>query len=500
LLLRPGPLRPKLLGRPRAHNLSSFVPKQNLLVFVAGAITWILFAFPNIPIQVRYMVPLAGIGIFFLDSLVQFKPLKLTFMYLGYVIVVGLCVVLLNGKDDYADAIYPVRLAATSVVVCCFALHASPQLIILFSSSWMVVEFGGMLHDVLLGPIWQRLPFPIFSSDYQMLIDGRELQSDRLGGLTFEPGVVGGLCAMFILLNFSILYMSFLDRRVSPGKIWLVIAALGIPFGIATIFLAKTKSGLLVLACAIATFILASLLSRSHNFIKHRAVALALTVVLVGGLGVGYSMARAGTFGTYLQRELDNLYVYNVRGFQRDEGAGLKTRIEYMKAAIYGLPYHPLGVGMTDGESWIKPIEEKLDMTPEMAKFFGLGHFAGYKGYIFNMLMEGGVMAIALIGYMLTMMVRAFRMPHHPEFAVIGLCFAVAFVMLGLCVELLPYWELVLFVYCVALSLERNIRLKQIFPQGRSIPAASGAPTDLTPRNAMPWQRMTAERRSLGDA
>ena len=454
--------------------------KRNLLTWIfAACFTWIIFIFPSIPIQIRYISIGGFIGLFYLGQLKNFTPMKVTVLFFSYVILTGVINWFFDRQNDFAQVFEPVRLVLASVLVSAFVLNATLRVIIVFNTCWLGAELFGLAHDMLIGPIWRRIPFPIFSSGDLDMIGERHLLSDRFGGFTFEPGVLAGMTAIFTLINLAILYLVITNKKFKLGSVWTLITGLGIVLGLAILFLAKTKSGLATMVISIVSVFFYSIASRIGAGGRQRALAIVLACLLTAALYFGYQSVQNRSLGGYFADEEQNFLLLLDQGFNYNQGGGLNTRIQYAFVAGYGIFYHPFGVGYTNGYIWYQPVEKYITPTPEMDEMFAAGNYMGYKGYVFNLMMRGGFIALIATFLMLRELHKVYHHRLAPEMKILGFTLVVAFLILGVSVELLPYWHMLLFTIGVGHILRRT--LDELEQHGRLAPGQFRQPLFFAP-------------------
>ncbi len=273
---------------------------------------------------------------------------------------------------------------------------------------------------------------------------------DRVGGFTFEAGVVGGMTAYFIILNVAILAVALSDRRYNPGRFWLAVCSGSVAIGLATMFLAKTKSSLVMIVAAAAGYFVSVWLLNERRVSKQRV----LSILIVGGMLLGgffaWPVLKDTDSGDYLRREFENISLLLNYGFDSKSGAGLNTRIESARLAMYGMFFHPTGVGYTNGAVYTREALDAIVPTPEMLLMYASERYMGFKGYIFNIMGYGGVFGMIALVFMLREAYRSIARSAVPGARSVSIALVVALVALGLTVELLPYVEMVVFSSALA--------------------------------------------------
>jgi hypothetical protein len=108
----------------------------------------------------------------------------------------------------------------------------------------------------------------------------------------------------------------------------------------------------------------------------------------------------------------------------------------------------------------VKPVIGRVEISDEMEDFYREGRYMGFKGYIFDMIGYGGIVALIVLFLLLRGVYRAWSgcalMGAKP--VAIGLVFGL--LLLGLTVELLPYLEIVVLTGIAGLSVQRSVSLE----------------------------------------
>jgi hypothetical protein len=427
--------------------------KFDLVTWLAGAVLALFFIFPQIPLQIRYFLPIT-VGLLFLRlDVIRQKIFWILAAYFAYVTAIGLMVVFFTGDGSVPDALFGIKSAALCTIILVFSCRARPSDYGLLAAIAVAGGALGMVLDSRFGPIYSKLPFPIFSARDQLIRGSMELTSERFGGFTFEAGVAGGLAAIFMLLAAAVLYLAFCDRRIKLPPFIVAILVAGIVCGLITIGLSKTKTSLMILLAAAIALSLAILVGgpRAGPWWAKTAVVAAMCTVLAS-LPVAYKAVENTGMGEYIRKEMDNFYLLATRGFDRSEGLGLNTRIECAKKAIYALPFRPTGAGYTSGEFYVKPILDKIDATPEMEFFHNQGVYDGYKSAILNMMGVGGVVALAFLWFLMSGVYRGLVRSNLVGGAPAGAILVAGVLALGAAAELLPFLEICLLFWCFAQS------------------------------------------------
>ncbi len=445
-------LFPKRIGAPsKGQDLPQVV------YWLFFLLSWIFLVFPQMPFPFRVIAVLACPLVLAHEILLRNRALRLNFIYWSWAILVGLIVVLVYKDGDLPNALNPLRMMTVSAMLVVFLLNSRISMIMLFCSGWLVAEFLGILHDYKFGPVWKRLPFPIFDDNHLLFIGSRELVSDRLGGFTFEPGVLGGMVPVFIFLVLMILYVFYVHRAIVLPFYSVVAGAVGVACGFGCLFLAKTKSGIASILIFAVLFALANLFTSAKA--KHKLASIGILGIVGLGGGIGYALLKDTDYGTYILKEVNNLYLLFTRGFDTatGEGLGLASRIESMKSAYYGFWNMPTGAGMTRGTIFIMPILDKITPTPEMNMIHNMGGYAFFTGYILEMIFRGGIVGL-VIYFLLSARIKAsLNSRRIPELGAFAYAFIGLFFVAGMSVTLFPLLDLILLVICCGERLRQEM-------------------------------------------
>ncbi len=428
-----------------------------MAVLVSGLVICVLMVFPQIPIKFRYLaVVAAGLAAFHSD--VHRAPgVRAIALYTLFVCLVGVGVVFFTGDGNLSEALYGIRAMSLCVLVMIFATNVTLSGFTLLSSAILFGGFVGMVIDAYRGPAWQKVPFPIFSEVQIMLMGERHMTSERFGGFTFEAGVIGGMSAIFILLNMSILLLGLWDLRLRMPSLLQLIAGGGIICGFGAIYLSKTKAGLIILVFGLFVMAIAMFFVRRGVPIWTKFVLWGAILAGFAALPVAYRLIKNTATGEYIEKEISNVYLLVTRGFTRDEGGGLQTRIESMKIALYGLPFRPTGAGHTNGYFYAKPVLQYIEPTTEMEWFHNQGRYNGYKGAVFNLMGQGGVFAIMLLIYLARIVHRGLVRSGALGGGAISALLISGVLMLGFAVELLPFFEILMLLVGVAYIVDQQL-------------------------------------------
>lgn len=440
----------RLLNKP--------MPTPNAMaVLVSASVIFVLMVFPQIPVQFRYLAIItAGLAIFHLD--VNKAPgVRMIVLYTLFVCFVGMCVVALFDDGSFSEALYGIRAMSLCVLVMIFSTNVSLTGFTLLTSSVLFGGFVGMVIDTYAGPAWQKVPFPIFSDVQLMLMGDRYMSSERFGGFTFEAGVVGGMSAIFILINISILLLGLWSNKLRLPSIIQLTSVIGIACGIGAIYLSRTKAAFIIIALGFFVMAVAMLFVRRGVPVWSKFLLWGVILAAFASLPLAYRMTKNTAHGEYIEKEVSNAYLLITRGFDREEGGGLQTRIQSAKIAIFGLFFRPTGAGYTNGYFYAEPVLKYVEPTNEMEWFHNMGRYNGYKGAFFNLLGQGGILAIVLFVYLLRLICRGLINSGAPGGGAIASLLITAVLILGFTVELLPYFEIIMLVLGLAYIIDHQL-------------------------------------------
>lgn len=429
-------LRPDLVRPDKQSPGTEGWLRIPLLAFAA-----VLLCFPEMPLRFRYLAPVALVAFFAVGKKLKQPVLFWLTIFTAHTLVAGVIVWWFNPGEDLWESFTAVRPYALAILAFGALRGLTLRWLVIFAAALLASHCLGVAYDVFVGPPWQRLPFPIFSETDLELIGKRLFLEARYGGFMFEAGAVGGLASLLAFSVFSVVYC--LWNRGALTKDWALAggAIVALSSALAIFLLARTKSALFIAAFYVTGFLVAGLFSQAGHAIR-RQIATVLAVILLGVLAFStYALARDTDFAAYIDDEIDNFKRLMTVGFGAGEGRGLASRMNYYDLAGRGLIYHPLGVGKTSGESFVKPVEDKIQQSSEMRFFFEQGIFRGYKAYLPNIAMQAGVVGLICFAFMLRGLAprNAGPMQEMPE-VIWGM--RMAFFGASLAVELLPLFEL----------------------------------------------------------
>jgi hypothetical protein len=106
-----------------------------------------------------------------------------------------------------------------------------------------------------------------------------------------------------------------------------------------------------------------------------------------------------------------------------------------------------------------------VEPTGEMEWFHNQGRYNGYKGAIFNLMGQGGVVAILLLIYLFRTIFRFLVMSGAAGGGAIASFLIAGILVLGFTVELLPYFEILMLVLGFACIVENQL-VRGVGPAG----------------------------------
>jgi hypothetical protein len=430
---------------------------KSAAVAVAGILIWLLMVFPQIPIQFRYLgLITAGLALFHHDAL-KAPGVRGIALYTIFICIVGAAVVALFDDGNLSEALYGIRTMSLCVLVMIFATNVTLSGFISLTSAILCGGFIGMVVDTYYGPAWQKMPFPIFTEVQLMLMGERYMSSDRFGGFTFEAGVIGGMSAMFILINISILLLGLWGSKLRLPSSMQLISVIGSVCGLGAIYLSRTKAAFIIIALGFFVMAVAMLFVRRGVPVWSKFLLWGVILAAFASLPLAYRMTKNTANGEYIEKEVSNAYLLITRGFDREEGGGLQTRIQSAKIAIFGLFFRPTGAGYTNGYFYAEPVLKYVEPTNEMEWFHNMGRYNGYKGAFFNLLGQGGILAIVLFVYLLRLICRGLINSGAPGGGAIASLLITGVLILGFTVELLPYFEIIMLVLGLAYIVDHQL-------------------------------------------
>lgn len=421
----------------------------NTSTLLAGFLLLVFFIFPQIPIQIRFFVPIVALLCCMQFDLLREKIVWWLVGFTIYISIVGVLVFQFTGEGSLNDALFGVKALSLSFVSLIFARRANLHYFVILMSVILVGCATGLVLNSKFTSIYTQIPFPIFSERDLLIRGASELTSERFGGFTYEAGVAGGMSAFFLLflVAIAILFLSNPKLRAETLGVAPIGVAAVLAFGL-TIYLSKTKSSLFIFLGALLVYSVYALFAGK----KAGAAWIKGSVIISFAIGlfslpVAANALKNTSMGEYINKEMDNIYLLVNRGFDRTEGLGLNTRIECAKKAIYALPYRPTGGGHSGGLYYVGPILEKINSTPEMDFFHNQGVYDGYKGALFNIIGQGGVVSLFFLGYIWIGIYRQLTRTGLDGAGGAAVILIAGLLLLGLTVELLPYLEMTILAY-----------------------------------------------------
>jgi hypothetical protein len=432
--------------------------KRNISQYCAFALLGLLFVFPQIQMQIRYLIPIVGLLLLLEPSTMKEKILTVTTLYIFYVCAVGLMIVLMDDDGNLNDATSPIKdLLWISVAV--VASRKMPTNASLWLSSIvLIMSLIGLLLDIYAGPAQRWIPFAIQNEVLLDYAGGHEghVAYDRYGGFTYEAGVIGGMSAIFMLVNLILLLIDRSLQKRLFGMYDRGVALIGIACGVGITMLAKTKSAIAIIILSFALTALTSIIFSKNRVKSIRLGAMAAFITISAVITLTFLARSSPSYNDYIENEYNHI-IGAINGENRvelGEGAGLSSRIQGVLLLFNSVISHPLGGGVTLGEYFTNGSRENIIPTPEMLKFWNAGKYNTYYSFILNSISQGGIIAIAYILYILINLFMKFRNAEIINSNYYGILLAVAFLILGFNTELVPYVPMVIFVTFIAEGLE----------------------------------------------
>jgi len=361
------------------------------------------------------------------------------------------------------NALAPIRTLSFGTLVILYARNARLQDYSKLVSLILIAGSIGMLLDTFFHPAQKWIPFPIQNAELITYIAGSHERSGRFGGFTYEAGVIAGMTSIFLLMNNAILFFKSLNRSLNISNRNKMLIYFSNLCGFGTFFLSKTKSGIFIIALSIIAMSLVIMFTKSGINRKVRQVSNRIIMALCLMIVIGFIVIKTTKYGAYFDQEINYLQIALSGGLNSStgEGAGLATRIEETTLCFYSFLKHPLGGGVTDGRFFTEGSLNLISPTPEMIAFMIKGKYNGYKGAIFNMISQGGILSVAFLYYLFRSIKIVYTKNRYQASAAIAIMFIVAFIALGLSVELIPYIEMILLVIGMGFVLQRESNLPQ---------------------------------------
>jgi hypothetical protein len=250
----------------------------------------------------------------------------------------------------------------------------------------LLVSLIGVIGDATGHDMLALLPFQMPDDPHFDQLTSYSGGAARIRGFFPESGVLGA-----VSLGVAVCLCLGESTRLFKSTMAKFTLALALIIGLTTLGLTLTKSGLVMVAGAIAGFLAVLAIS------KH---PLGRVIAVIGAIGaaaffVGL-LCLPGDLGSYLRSEVGTLVNLQQKS-GLSGGTGLATRLECWKLALVSLGSYPLGVG---GWGLDRVLSETTYVvpTPEMRLFFDQGMF-GLKCALANIIAETGFVGIGLLTY-----------------------------------------------------------------------------------------------------
>lgn len=419
-----------------ARNTPAPIALLVLILFLGVFLSYLL---PQAPLRIRYLGVLAFIGLPVIISATRDVFSRVFLGYTIYVVAIGVYFTAIKGDGDVADAFSPLKTLLIVIFIISCGKYLRPLAFVQFACAWVFLQVLALLVELKTGPIWQQLPFPIFSDEHIELIAVRDISQERSGGLTFESSVLGVMMSLMTMLLLTNVVGFGTSGTSSLRRFLALLSGVTALLGFVAVFFIKTKSGLVVLVASAAFAVITTLLGRQRVGVKI-GVLIGMAVLLVSGV-FAFRLALQSSYGAYLEVERDRLMRVLEFGYSKDAETGFDTRLSYAKIGVLGLRHHPLGVGYSSGVSYAEPVLDSVVVTREMNQMFAIGSYRGYKGSIYNSLMHGGVVAISVLAWLILLTRRAAFNCQQRVWRLGADLFCFGILVAGLIAELWPLWE-----------------------------------------------------------
>jgi hypothetical protein len=422
-----------------------------LPTWISGAFLVLLLVFPQLPLQLRFAVVLSGFILSISPSVIKTYEFKLIGAYTIYEIILGVAVVIFYDDGTVAESLYVLKNLAICSVVLVFSKSASKIAFLLLNSTVIVFSSCGLLLDVYAGPARDYVPFPIFRTEDLNMIRSMQLQG-RFGGFTFEASVAGGLVAIFILLNLALIARGFSKSKNRIARWAIVLAIFAIAFSFIALAVCHTKASLLILVSVAVSYCISSAFDKNVRYLLVAPALGGLLVIVILSFSLIPNTPMKSSFGEYITKEANNVKLLIEHDLDPNEGGGSETRLEYAKMALIALPFRPTGGGMTLGKFYATPALDYININQEMINFFEVGRYGGYKGAIFSMMAEGGIVALMVLFLLFRRMYKSSVHSMGRSGFAVEVSLIVGLLVLGVSVELLPYMAILLYALMMAAS------------------------------------------------
>jgi hypothetical protein len=410
----------------------------------------LLFIFPQIQLQIRYLIPLVGLLLVLEPRVLNEKLLKISVLVELYITIVGIIIVWLYNDGSIENALSPLKDLLWITVAFIAVRNVSLKSYYWSTFIVLIISFIGLLLDTYAGPAQRWIPFSIQNETHLDYAGGYEAHDkvERYGGFTYEAGVLAGMSAIFIMMlpmlisgifNSNKIRFSSLDRCVT---IFAFISGLGI------MLLTKTKSGISIIITSTFLYLLSSLLFIKSDISSYKRRINLLLIVLSIPIICYFTTVLSHGNRNYFQEEYDNI-LGAINGEHRadlGEGGGLTSRIQGLLLATYSFVQHPLGSGLTLCENYTNGSREKIEATPEMLNFWREGKYCTYYSYFAAFATHGGIFSLLFLLYLWHYLYRQYHKSKFVFLRMYGIIFMIAFIVLSINVELLPYIPMVVYV------------------------------------------------------
>jgi hypothetical protein len=418
-----------------------------LLVICSIIITAIL-SFPQIPLQIRYVIPVSLMVLALCPSILKEKIWQWMAIYTAYVTTLGIGIIATQGDGNGTinNALWGIRSLGFCTIICGFIQVAKPKHYLMVFATTLVISSIGIVLDVVAGPAHNWIPFPIMDMDKYSYAGNKSVTSDRYGGFTYESGVLGGETS--VIFAISLLASIGLTLRSKTSNFFKLPVSIFFPSLIITglypiiVLLAKTKSSIAILAGSILAIGVSYLFIKRGSLKKSQVLVLSVISLFLLSIPLAIVALEKTTYGDYVREEIQNAEIVaniqQVQSVDKFAGGGLASRYEYLQLAIKSLPTSPFGGGYSNGQYFTRNGRGQIQPTPEMVQFWKNEMFNGYKSFLLNMLSQGGIISII---FLILLLRELSKQPPYLQFYAPGL--VGAFLVLGATVELVPYIELI---------------------------------------------------------
>jgi hypothetical protein len=410
-----------------------------------------LFVFTEVPLQLRYLLPLTLVILVRHFRQGVEKWLSVLTIMTAYQCLVGIAFVLLTGTGEPGNAVYsPLREYAIAVLILIALKRAPFKVILLFIGAWACAEMLALQCEARGINPQALVPFPLYKNPL-MIDDVRE----RFRGFTAESGVLGGMSAIF-LLTLILTFICVLHQpalRYSRGTrrgIRLTLAMMTAVLLTSMLVMTLTKSGAFILSTAFLTLLIFAFFARDW-----RSVITVVSALLVCAFCAGAFVSSNVSGQRYIEDQIDTITSYARTGdISEIRDTGFATRVQGVRLAVLGVAEYPLGVGY---EGIVTYFGQHLTNVEESEEMLTSGtDLMGPKCFIFDILVASGVPGLVLLLYFVFLTVKPFGFAGKFGFGAMRAALYAGVVGLGLAVELLPMMGTCALIYCAGLALERE--------------------------------------------